>query len=238
MKILPILACLLALFPEVSAQVAHRLEPQAPEGNKANGREYISLQNDSIRIEMGFDGVFEDFFVFDVVVTNQMAHPVSVDPAAFHYVILDSADAPASVLPPFRATPPERILERYTERIGHSRDHQEMNRVLGCIEGGINLLANASAFLATDDPYYIVDAVFSSVGTAGHYMSMDLAFSRDVELVRHEQEVVRSEIMRPAVLPAGKVVSGFVFFPVYDEPGYLMFCIPEDNQMFQFVYKQ
>jgi hypothetical protein len=233
-----ILALFLALSIQAAAQGNKRLVPQAPEGHFEMGREYIDLSNDSIRIELGFDGIFDDFFIFDVVVHNQTGHPFPVDPAGFCYVILDSAEAENSPLPPFRSTPPERILSRYSERIREGENHREINTIFGLIEGGINLLADASAFLTTEDPFYIVDAVLNSVGTAGHYVTRDLAISWKRDLIGQEKEVVRAEILQKGELPPEKVVSGFVFFPVYDEPGFLMFCIPVDNQMFQFVYRQ
>jgi len=53
-----------------------------------------------------------------------------------------------------------------------------------------------------------------------------------------EEEVVKQELLRKGTIPPGKVLSGYVFFPGYDEPGYLMFCIPAEDQEFQFVYRQ
>lgn len=234
-SILQILAVWVSL---TAAAQDRRLEPLAPEGHLEMGREYISLSNDSIRLELGFDGMFGDFFVFDAVVINQSGRTVPVEPAFFYYVILDSADAEASLLPPFRSAPPDRILRYYHERLQTRENERDMNTVFGFIEGGLNLLSNATAFLATEDPMYIVDAVLSSAGTAGYYVTTDQAIGQSMDRIREEEEVVKEEILRPGEVPPGKVLSGYVFFPEYDEPGYLMFCIPVGDQEFQFVYRQ
>jgi len=230
---------LLAVWVSLAAAAQdHRLEPLGPEGHLEMGREYLALSNDSILVELGFDGMFGDFFIFDAVIINQSTRPLEVDPAGFRYVILDSADAEASPLPPFMSATPDRILKYYHTHLETHENRRELNTVFGFIEGGLNLLADATAFLATEDPFYIVDAVIGSVGTAGYYMASDRAIGESAKRIREEEEVVKQELLRKGTIPPGKVLSGYVFFPGYDEPGYLMFCIPAEDQEFQFVYRQ
>ncbi len=53
-----------------------------------------------------------------------------------------------------------------------------------------------------------------------------------------EKEVVRQEILRKGEIPSGKVQSGYLFFPEFEENGYIMICIPLEDQVFQFVYNK
>jgi hypothetical protein len=36
----------------------------------------------------------------------------------------------------------------------------------------------------------------------------------------------------------GTVISGYVYFPKYNNTDYYMFCFPIENELFQFVYNQ
>ena len=67
-----------------TSQVIPILSPEAPEGHFEMGREYIYLRNDSIQIELGFDGIFKENLVFDVVVINSTGHPLSFNPSDFY----------------------------------------------------------------------------------------------------------------------------------------------------------
>ncbi len=222
----------------VLSQPVTRLTPEAPEGHFEMGREYIALENDHVRVELGFDGFFEGFMVFDVVVFNDTGDSLFLDPSGFHYLLLESADADSSLLPPFKAVHPERILQHYDQAMETCSTVKSINSIFGFIETGIGILASASSFLATENPGTIVDGVFNTVGTAGHYVSQDRKIGNDLDQIFNEKEVVSAEILRPGEIPPGKVVSGYVFFPVFEETGFIMFCIPLEDQLFQFVYKQ
>lgn len=202
------------------------------------GREYIALSNDKVEVELGYDGLFEGYMVFDVVVINGTAEPLSIDPTAFHYLLLDSADADSSVLPPFNVVSPDKILRKYDLVLETRSTEKSINSLFGIIETGFGILASASAFLSTENPGAIVDGVFNTVGTAGYYVSQDRQIGNELEQFHSEKEKVSTEILRSGEIPPGKVVSGFVFFPVFEETGYIMLCIPVEEQVFQFVYKQ
>ena len=202
------------------------------------GREYISLNNDSIRVELGFDGIYGEYLVFDFVVINQTPGVLSINPSDFFYVLLDSATADTTKLPPRMAIHPERIINHYDETIEGKHGAKSVNSLLGFIEVGVGLLAHTSAFIATDDPGYLVDAVFGTLGTADYYVAKDQKISSDITMINSEKEVVNEEIFRLGDLPVGKVVSGYVYFPKHPDTDYYMFCFPVDDQLFQFVYNQ
>ena len=66
MKVLSKLALLLMVLTScVTPRVHTQILPDAPEGKMAMGREYIPLSNDSIDVELGFDGIYGDQLVFD-----------------------------------------------------------------------------------------------------------------------------------------------------------------------------
>ena len=214
------------------------LTPEAPRGKEAMGREYISLESEDVILELGFDGFHGDYLVFDLVVINQTDLPLELNPSDYYYVLLDSSAADTSKLPPRMALHPERVVHNYDRDLESIQSEKTTNTILGFLEAGVGLLANTTAFLATDDPGYVVDAVFGTLGTAGEYAARDKAISHDISLVTEEKEVVKQEIFRKGSLPSGKVKNGFLFFPRYPEHGYLMFCFPVSNQLFQFVYHQ
>jgi hypothetical protein len=202
------------------------------------GREYISLNNAGIQVELGFDGNYAGTLVFDLVVVNNTPHALSLSPSDFYYVLLDSAGADSSWLPPRMALHPDRVIQLYDRSLEKKEIDKSINTLFGIIETGIGLLNGASAFLATENPVSIVDAVFHTVGTAGYYVSRDQLINSDMEQIDHEKEVIREEILRRGEVPPGMVVSGFVFFPIHDDAGFLMFCFPMEDQLFQFVYQQ
>ncbi|MGW8314002.1 MAG: hypothetical protein ACWGNV_00265 [Bacteroidales bacterium] len=218
-------------------QEVTRLVPEAPEGHFEVGREYIPLHNDSIDAELGFDGRSGDYLVFDFVVINGSERPLVIDPSEFYYVIIDGPLADSSQLPPRKAVLPESVLHAYDRQMEEHEGRKQINKVFGFIDAGIGILTSASAFAATDNPGYIADAVFRTIGTADHYLEADRAIGAQLQSIDMEREVVREEIFRSLELPPGKVANGFVYFPAMRSPGYLMFCFPMQDRLFQYVYR-
>lgn len=234
----PIPLLVLAIWASASSTVLAQLVPVATDGHMEVGREYIPLSSDSIDVELGFDGMHDDRYVFDFVVVNRTTDTLTIRPTEFYYVLLDSATADSSRLPPRMAYHPERIIHHYRKSIEEGYDDQELHALIGLIDAGIGLLAHTTALIVTEDPGHIVDAVFNTIGTAGYYLEQDLQIGRQIHSIEEEKEVVEQEILRNSELPPGKVLSGFVFFPGHREPGCLMFCFPFEDQLFQFVYEQ
>lgn len=222
----------------VAPRVVTQLTPEAPDGHYEMGREYIALSNESIDVELGYDGIHGENVVFDFVVINRTPGDLSINPSDFYYVLLDSSTADSSKLPPRMALHPERVLFHYDETLKSKSGEKNVNSFLGILEAGFGLVVNTTAFLATDNPGYIVDAVFSTLGTAHHYVNQDKRISEDISMINQEKDIVKEEIFRISHLPAGKVVSGYVYFPQNPDPGYYMFCFPVEDQLFQFVYHQ
>ena len=99
---------------------------------------------------------------------------------------------------------------------------------MGFVEAGVGILSDASAFLSTENPVFIVDAVFNTVGIWEQVAG-------EKEIIR--EEMMQEEMMQEEELEAGEVTNGFVCFPGHPESTYLMFCFPIDDQEFQFVYQ-
>ncbi len=220
-------------------RVVTRLEPEAPEGHYEQGREYIPLNNDGINVELGFDGIYGEYLVFDLVVVNDRTDDtVVVNPLDFYYVTLESPFSDSSLFPPRMAIHPERILHQYEQQLEEGDDRKEFNTILGVIDAGLGLLMNTTAFVATENPGYIADAVFQTLGTANYYVGNNRAIGAELNAIREEREIVREEIFRTIRIPPRGAASGYVYFPRYEDEGYLMFCFPAEDQMFQFVYNQ
>jgi hypothetical protein len=219
-------------------RVVTQLTPEAPEGHIEMGREYITLNSDSIIVELGYDGTHGDYLVFDFVVINKTTHPLQINPSDFYFELLDSATADTTKFPPRMAIHPERIIQRYDKTLEAKEDEKAINTLFGFIEAGVDLLAHTSAFIATEDPGYMMDAVFSTLGTADHYIRRERQIGNEIHRISDEKEVVREEIFRVSQLPPGKVLSGYVYFPKEPGAGCLMFCFPVEDLLFQFVYNQ
>ena len=239
MKKFPILIILTLLaFSCAMPRVITRLSPDSVQGHYELGREYITLENDSITVELGFDGFHGESMVFDFVVINQTPASLQLNPSEFYYVQLDSALADTTKLPPRMAYHPERILHRYDESIKSRQEEKTANTILGFLDAGISLIANTTAFIATEDPGYVVDAVFSTLGTASHYVANDQMIKQDLVHIGEEKEIIKGELFRAGELPPGKAVNGYVYFPRNSNADCLMFCFPLEDQLFQFVYNQ
>lgn len=237
-KIYSFLVILLGLSSCASSQVVTILSPEAPEGHFHMGREYINLSNGQVRVELGFDGIYEESLVFDVVVLNNTTQPLSFNPSEFYYVILDSSGADSSRFPPGMAIHPDKVLHLYEKSMEDAEIDKNINSIFGIVETGIGIIASAAAIMAKENPGYIVDALFSTVGTADHYVNQGQRISHNLEEISMEKEVISEEILREGRIPPGKAVSGFVYFPKYPGTGTIMFCFPLEDQLFQFVYNQ
>jgi hypothetical protein len=215
-----------------------RIIPEAPEGNFAMGREYIALSNENIDVELGFDGIYGPNLVFDFVIINGSSETLSIQPGDFYYVLLDSATADSSLVPPRMALKPDKVLLNYEQKIEDVQEMKKANSFLGFLDAGLGLLASTAALITTENPVYISDAIFNTLGTASHYMAQDKQIQSELELINEEKEVVGEEIFRSCQVAPGEEVSGYVYFPEHSTAEYYMFCFPVENQLFQFVYRQ
>jgi hypothetical protein len=236
LAILPV-AVLLAVSC-ASPRVVTQLHPEAPEGHYEQGREYIPLSNEGVDVELGFDGIYCEYLVFDLVVINRTSDTLILNPLDFYYEVIDSPAADSSLFPPRMAIHPERVLRQYQQQLEEGENQKEINTIIGFIDAGIGILANTTAFIATEDPGFIADAVLQTLGTADYYVSNDRAIGMEMDAIKEEQEVVREEIFRQAGITPGNFASGLIYFPQYEDAGYLMFCFPAEEQLFQFVYSQ
>ncbi len=212
--------------------------PDAPEGNFANGREYLPLSSENILVELGYDGIFDELMVFDFVVVNHTSDSLIINPSDFYYVLLDSSTADTSKLPPRMAFHPQRVMHAYDETLEEKVGERRTNSIFAILETGMNILVGATGFMATDNPAYIAEGIFNSFGTAKNYSSQSKDIKTNIAMIEEEKEVVSQEIFRPCHIPPGKTVSGFVYFPQETEADCFMFCFPMEDQLFQFVYNQ
>jgi hypothetical protein len=212
--------------------------PDAPQGNFANGREYLPLSSDDILVELGYDGIFDELMVFDFVVVNHTSDSLMINPSDFFYVLLDSSKADTSKFPPRMAFHPQRVIHAYDETLEEKAGERRINSIFAILETGVNILVGATGFMATDNPAYIADGIFNSFGTAKNYSSQSKDIKANIAIIEEEKEVVSQEIFRPCQIPPGETVSGFVYFPQEAEADCFMFCFPMEDQLFQFVYHQ
>ncbi len=233
------LPVLLLLFWSCTApRVVTTIIPEAPEGHFALGREYITLESDQIVVELGYDGIQGANLIFDFVVHNSGAESLSVLPGDFYYLVLDSANANAAPHTPWMSVHPDKVLMSYDSTLEDREKEKSMNTFLGILQASVDILFYASGFAATENPGYIVDAVFQTAGTADQIITQDKMIKGDMEMISEEKELVKEEIFRSCEVPPGKVSSGYVYFPLHENTAYYMFCFPIENQLFQFVYKQ
>ena len=232
------LLLLLLLSACASPRLVTKLSPEAPEGHFAMGREYIPLESQELAVELGFDGMQGDQLVFDLVVHNSSSDTLSIVPSSFYYVLLDSAHGESAQETSWLSLHPDTVLAYYDLSIENREKQKEMNTMLGILQASVNLLYNASGFIATEDPGFIVDAVLQTAGTADEYIYNSRMISTEMSEISEEKELVSEEIFRERMLPPGQVASGFVYFPSHLEAAYYMFCFPLGNQLFQYVYRQ
>ena len=229
---------LLLAFSCTAPRVVTQISPEAPEGLFVNGREYIALESEQIEVELGFDGIQDEYLVFDLLVLNSSADTLSLNPSDFYYLVLDSANDYSSPHTPWMAVHPDKVLTYYEESLEERKKEKGLNTFFGILQASVSILYNTSGFIATENPGYIADAVLHTAGTAGQYISQDKEISSRMEMISEEKEVVREEILRNCVVPPATASSGYVFFPRNERAAYYMFCFPINNQLFQYVYNQ
>ena len=237
-KLYCLLVIALVMTSCVAQGVVTQLTPEAPEGHYEMGREYISLSNDSIEVELGYDGILGEDLVFDFVVHNTTADTLFILPNDFYYMILDSANSDAAPHTLWMAVHPDKVLMHYDKTLEETKEAKNMNSFFGVLQAGVSILYNTAGFIATENPAYLADAVLQTVGTADQYISQDKMISSEMKMISEEKGVVEGEIFRACEVLPGRVISGYVYFPKHNNTAYYMFCFPIENQLFQFVYNQ
>jgi hypothetical protein len=229
---------LLLMCSCTTPSVITTISPEAPEGQYANGRKYIPLESDQIAVELGYDGIMDDKLIFDFVVLNSSRDTLLIHPAGFFYVVLDSANAESDFQESWFSLHPDTVSLAYDQSLEEKEKLKGKNAFLGILQASFDLLYNTSGFLATEDPGFIVDAVFSTAGTADQYITLDRKISEEMDMINEEKEQVNQEIFRMNKLAPGQACSGYVFFPLHEHCAFYMFCFPVGKQLFQFVYRQ
>ncbi|MCP4312813.1 MAG: hypothetical protein GY790_16240 [Bacteroidetes bacterium] len=224
-KLYAILIFALGFSAHTISQEVVKLAPLAPEGNFVNGREYIPLSSDQIRLELGYEGVSEESLVLDLVVFNETGHKISVNPSDFYYLSLDNPDADSSRFPPMMAEAPQQLYKWYDRALEKQESEKNFNIFEGFAEAGAEIISG-------------FEAVFNTAGTPGHYGAVNKQIDGEREQLAREKEVIRQETMKEVGLAPGEITNGFVCFPGHPETAYLMFCFPIDGQEFQFVYQR
>jgi hypothetical protein len=226
------------LWSCTAPRVVTTITPEAPEGNFAMGREYISLSSEDLEVELGFDGIYGTNLVFDFVVINGSSESLTLQPDDFYYVLINSPTADSSMLPPRMAVKPDKVMLNYDKLIEDKQGQKKANSFLGILDAGMGLLTTTAAIITTENPAYLADGLFGLFGTADYYVSQDKQIKSEMELINEEKELVNEEIFRSCQLGPGEVASGYVYFPKHSDTEYYMFCFPVKDQLFQFVYKQ
>lgn len=229
---------LLLLWSCTAPRVLTKISPEASGGHFAMGREYISLESDNIEVELAYDGMQGENLIFDFVVHNITPDTLSIQPADFYYVLLDSATAASSIGNARMAVHPEKVMMYYDQTLKERQEDKGVNSFLGILQAGAGIIYNTTAFIATDNPGFLADAVFHTLGTADQYISKDRMINAEMEMISEEKEVVEKEIFRMSRLDPESINSGYVYFPKHEDANYYMFCFPIENQLFQFVYNQ
>ena len=229
---------LLLLWSCTAPRVVTRMTPEAPEGHMAMGREYIPLESKQINVELAYDGIQDKSLVFDFVVFNGGNDSLGILPSDFYYVLLDSAGADSSSILPRLAVHPEVVLTHYNQILEERKKDKGMNSFMGVLEASLGILVNTTAFIVTEDPGCLADAVLSTIGTADHYISNDKMIETEMTMISEEKQVVNAEIFRECRIAPGQSMSGYVYFPEHAGSTYYMFCFPIEDQLFQFVYNQ
>ena len=189
------------------------LEALAPEGNHMNGREYIPLSNDHMRVELAYECQLEEKLVFDLVVINESGHPISVQPSSFYCLELDDPDGDTSRFPPSQAVPPLKPFEWYDRALEQSHYEQIFS------------------------PLLEIPAMFMEAFVAPWNEGSSARTISNKERESHLKDAIRQEMMQELQLAPGEVANGFVWFPGSPETKYLLFCFPLDEQEFQFAYE-
>ena len=199
----------------VESQETLYLEPYAPDGKIVNGREYIPLSNEKIKLELAYDCKLEEKLLFDLVVFNNTNQTITVSPSSFYYLGLDDPDADSSRFPARMALAPEQPYKWYDRSM---EEPQYENTFASFME-----IPNAFA-----------EAFFGSAGTR----TPPRTYRSELERIDRLKETIREEMMQEMKMAPGEVVNGFVYFPCQKETETLLFCFPIDNLEFQFVYMQ
>ncbi len=202
----------------VESQESLYLEPLAPDGKIVNGREYIPLSNEEIRLELAYDCKLEEKLLFDLVVFNNTNQTISLSPSSFYFLELDDPDDPdadSSRFPARMAVVPEQPYKWYDRSLD---EPQQKNPFASFLE-----IPNAFA-----------EAFSGSAGTG----TPPRSYRSELERLDRLKETIRQEMMQEMKIAPGEITNGFVYFPCQKETDTLLFCFPIDNQEFQFVYTQ
>ncbi len=233
-----LLLSFLFLLSCVAPRPVSRLTPHADKGHYKLGREYITLQNDSIYVIAAFDENRQEDLIFDVIIMNRSDRTLELDPANFYALVLENPSADSSVQPPLRAADPEKVIMNIEKARAVEYAEKKTNAIWGVLEATAGVVSTAAAVASDADAGEVAWEAINTMEGVGYHLAVDQEIEDHLHLINDDKLYWKNDVLRRNTLKPGTVVEGFVYFPRSVDAEYYMMCYPLGDQLFQFVYRQ
>ena len=198
------------LLPACSSTTYLALRPAQGSGEWRDGYELATTAQDSIRLNVKFVRYEGTQVVFWFGIDNQSSRPVLVAPESFAYL-------PVAMYLPRGET----YLPYFKNAVAAVNPEGKLNAITQDLSQ--NLQASRGSDLLLTPNYAVQTRIAGATGAVEN---------------RLERTEAEAQLLRKNTLPAGKTLTGLVYFPRTDNADALRFTVPMRTQPMEVEYRQ
>jgi len=223
-----------------------------------DGREFVTLQQDSVQFLAAFDRCDDKYLIFNVEVTNLSSQPVTIDPARFYYRMQDSLRqvqyGNGWQVPQSFALSPNQEVVRLEKELQREEARLKARRTLWTVVAVAATVATAAAVIennsrssrgresgwrraANNNNLLNAWSLSMSIAADGVHSSTARYYWQKDNLAG-QKETWESYALWTKTLQPGEKIYGDAVFNPHVGTGELQFVFPVDNRTFVINFNQ
>ncbi len=224
---------LLILFSCVSPQPVYRLYPTTDEGEWRNGKQYISLFKDEIKISAAIVEYSTMKFTSNIEISNQSKRKILIEPSQFYYIknLKDKTKATPDQI--YAIDPEKRVKEidlEISKKNADFKSEQQADAAVGCLSAGGNIAGLISG--ASNDELIDIEEHKSEMERK------EAKHNQTINKLNEEKRFFLDKALGKTTLLPSSSINGYIVFPFTKEEGYINLLFIIDRTKFEFNFLQ
>ncbi len=223
-----------------------------------DGREFVTLQKDSVQLAAAFDRCDDQYLIFNVEIINQSSRPVTIDPVKFYYQLQDTSQqiqyANGWQVPVSYAFSPDQEVIRLEQEIKREEARLKAKRVFWTVFAVAATVATVaviaennskssrnreSSFQRANTDRTVINAWALTMDVSSEAARSSVGnYYAKTENLESQKETWEKYPMRGKTLQPGERLYGDVVFKPHVGTGLMQFVFPVESQQFVIQFNQ
>ncbi|MEY4539421.1 MAG: hypothetical protein RLZZ306_1178 [Bacteroidota bacterium] len=222
-----------------------RLRPVEQEFFSDGGKQIVKQEKNGIKVVASYDGIFENYMVFDIEVFNNTNQPLTISPKNFTFIPLDEnkqnlMSADGKYMYSYQGIEPQQQINYVQREMANQEAKIKRARVVNTVlfVGGIVALIAGSSGRSEGawrtaqlgETVVQVAQVKRIIDHTNYYSKMDK--------LNREGQVWSQENFRTSTLQSGQSMRGGVFLEANSNAKFVKLSYTTENEPINFMFEQ